>query len=218
MEELIYIGFAVLVTIFLTTLFCRWQLAHKNRISIGTLLAGIFCGAIITTTLTPVLDAGLGAFTHEYWANIITGYQRQISTVCFGWLSGSCFICIVPALGAVVYFQRATRQSVKPVIVASILLAVFATWSYFNFLGVRSTNPTAACVNTLRMIESAKEQWALENNKTTNDIPTWKVLSPYFGRPGETNNLPRCPLGGEYIIGKIGEPPKCSLGGYHVLE
>ena len=215
MEALIYVVFAIVVTFLLTTFLCRQQLARKNRISMGTPLLGIFCGAIITTVLMPVLDAGMGAFTHEYWANIITGYQRSVLTVCLGWLSGLCFICIFPASGVVIYFQRATRQSVKPIIVISILLLGFSTWSFFSFLGVRNTNATGACINNLRIIDAAKEQWALENKKTSIDVPTASDLRPYLGR---SRDLPRCPLGGEYIFGKIGEPPKCSLGGAHALK
>jgi general secretion pathway protein G len=62
----------------------------------------------------------------------------------------------------------------------------------------------------LRQIEGAKEQWALEKGKTTNDIPTFADVAPYMKLPIV------CAEGGTYTVGKIGEPAKCSIGGKHV--
>jgi hypothetical protein len=70
-----------------------------------------------------------------------------------------------------------------------------------------------ACINNLRVIDGAKQQWGLEHYKTTND-PTWDDLRPYFSRGGK---LPVCPHGGTYTIGRRNENPKCSYPG-HTLE
>ena len=84
-----------------------------------------------------------------------------------------------------------------------------------NFIRARASSSSNACVNNLRVIAAAKDQWALENNKTTNDTPTWDDLRPYFGRA--TNQPPKCPDGGIYTLGKVGQNPTCSLGGSHSL-
>lgn len=71
----------------------------------------------------------------------------------------------------------------------------------------------SACQNNLRQFDGAKEEWALEHNKTTNDpAPTMDDLRPYLGR-GTNGTLPTCPFGGEYILGRLDEPTKCSLSG-----
>jgi hypothetical protein len=77
------------------------------------------------------------------------------------------------------------------------------------------------CINNLRIIDAAKNEWALAENKTTNDVPTWEDLKPYLERDPErnkpfvkfdpNNNLPICPSGGIYTIGKVGEPTTCSF-------
>lgn len=81
-----------------------------------------------------------------------------------------------------------------------------------------NTRPAAApCVNNLRLIDGVKQEWALENRKTNHENPSWEDLRPYLIR-SETNWMPKCPNGGKYILGRIGEPPRCSLGGdYHKL-
>jgi hypothetical protein len=82
--------------------------------------------------------------------------------------------------------------------------------------------PYYACQNNLRMIDGAKQEWCLEQHKSTNDIPTWKDLAPYLPIKSHHQNasgaLLVCPDGGTYIIGKVGELPKCSIGGYHSLD
>jgi hypothetical protein len=75
------------------------------------------------------------------------------------------------------------------------------------FVRARETRSTNACINNLRQIKGAKEQWALENNKHSNGIPTGAELSVYLGN----NKMPECPLGGTYIIGRVNEDPQCSL-------
>ena len=61
-------------------------------------------------------------------------------------------------------------------------------------------------------LEGAKQQWQLEHNKTTNDIPTLDDLKPYM-KLTSRSEIPPCPQGGTYIPGRVGEPPRCSLGG-----
>jgi hypothetical protein len=90
-----------------------------------------------------------------------------------------------------------------------------------NFVKPLSTSPYNDCINNLRVIDAAKNEWALVNNKTTNDTPTWEDIrryvqdeeraKPYLKLTPESD-FPKCPSGGTYTIGKIGEPPTCSLG------
>ncbi|MGA2279410.1 MAG: cell division protein ZapB [Verrucomicrobiota bacterium] len=79
----------------------------------------------------------------------------------------------------------------------------------------QSMSPAAqlnTCINNLRQIDAAKQQWALENDKTADAIPSAQDLLPYL------SNLvfPVCPSGGTYTINAVGVPPTCSVPG-HVL-
>jgi chromosome segregation ATPase len=79
----------------------------------------------------------------------------------------------------------------------------------------QSMSPAAqlnTCINNLRQIDAAKQQWALENDKTADAVPTAQDLLPYL------SNLvfPVCPSGGTYTINAVGVPPACSVPG-HVL-
>ena len=69
-----------------------------------------------------------------------------------------------------------------------------------------------ACINNLRQIDAAKQQWALGNAKTTDDVPKAQDLLPYL----KDGIFPVCPDGGNYTINAVGELPICSIQG-HVL-
>jgi len=62
----------------------------------------------------------------------------------------------------------------------------------------------------MRRIDAAKVEWALEHNAKTNDVATVSDIKPYLKLDAK-GNLPKCPSGGIYTIGKIGEPVTCSL-------
>ena len=63
-----------------------------------------------------------------------------------------------------------------------------------NFIHARLAKASNACVNNLRQIESAKEQWVMENNKRPDDIPPATEIVAYF----KDHRLPACPEGGTY--------------------
>ena len=110
----------------------------------------------------------------------------------------------------------ATHMFKKAIIALAIAAFVFVILA--NFVRARSTSSCAACINNLRQFESAKQQWMLENRKTTNDVMTLEDARPYLGR-GTNGVLPVCPSGGTYILGRIGETTRCSLGGpQHTLQ
>lgn len=68
------------------------------------------------------------------------------------------------------------------------------------------------CINNLRQIDAAKQQWALEHNKPAQAIPAALDLLPYF----KDGVFPVCPASGTYTLNAVGEIPSCSVTG-HVL-
>jgi hypothetical protein len=79
-----------------------------------------------------------------------------------------------------------------------------------NFVKARAVSQQNACVNNLRQLDAAKNEWALEKGKTNGAVPTKEDLLPYL------RSWPVCPAGGTYTINAVGVPPTCSIPG-HVL-
>jgi hypothetical protein len=72
---------------------------------------------------------------------------------------------------------------------------------------------TNVCINNLRQIDGAKEQWALEHKKQGADTPTEQELSPFL----RTGRL-LCPAGGTYSINAVNERPTCSIPKHRLPE
>ena len=84
-----------------------------------------------------------------------------------------------------------------------------------NAAVARANAQRNACINNLRQIDGAKNQFALEKGKALGAAVTEADIKPYI-KLDANGNLPKCPAGGKYTIGKVGEPPTCSIAG-HVL-
>lgn len=62
------------------------------------------------------------------------------------------------------------------------------------------------CINQLRQIDGAKEQWALENRKRSGSVVVVSEVDGYI-RGGHLT----CPGGGVYNYGAVDSPPTCSI-------
>lgn len=150
------------------------------------------------------------------------------------WLAGLMVIYIfsagpvtrwAPAVGDAIY------EPLRPVARSGALGDMLRSWIYLWGSGTprwgltRSYHLSAACCSNLSHTSLAKEVWAEEFGKTTNDVPTWLELRPYLNLDRSVNSAvwrngrPICPRGGVYSIGRVGDPPKCSIGARenHVL-
>ena len=79
-------------------------------------------------------------------------------------------------------------------------------WWYDYVPFASRPRPRNPCINCLRQIDSAKQQWALENKKKSLDVPTGSEVAIYF----KNNEMLRCPSGGKYVIGAVKDNPICT--------
>jgi hypothetical protein len=122
---------------------------------------------------------------------------------------------IHPAMAQRIKYFSANRFAILFVTAVLIFGAAVVVLVSQNFIH-SGTTPGNGCINNLRQLDGAKEQWQLELHKSTNDVPTWDDIRPYVGR-GAEGTLPTCPMGGKYTLHKLGQKPTCSCPG-HVLR
>jgi len=77
---------------------------------------------------------------------------------------------------------------------------------YYNPHGYRN-----ACIANLKQIHGATASWAQENKKTNSDTLTTTDL---YGREAYIREEPKCPQGGNYVIGSVQQKPCCSISGH----
>ncbi|MDB6109241.1 MAG: hypothetical protein JWR69_991 [Pedosphaera sp.] len=83
-----------------------------------------------------------------------------------------------------------------------------------QFQQANAQNHANACINNLRQIDGAKQQWALEHTKQPNAIPTLADIQPYLANKGAGMI---CPAGGSYTLNSLQAAPSCSVPG-HVIQ
>jgi hypothetical protein len=74
------------------------------------------------------------------------------------------------------------------------------------------TSPANACINNLRQIDGAINEWALEKSITNGTVVTENDITNYI-KLNRFGKIPSCPSGGKYTYGKVGDKPQitCSL-------
>jgi len=73
------------------------------------------------------------------------------------------------------------------------IIGLLAAIAIPNFLRARSTSQQNACINNLRQIDAAIQQWALQSGANESTPVTSSGIQPYLGR-GSGGTLPWCPL------------------------
>lgn len=113
---------------------------------------------------------------------------------------------------------RSTRNAGFTLIEIMIVVAIIgllAAIAIPNFVHARTQAQTNACINNLRQIDGAKQEWGLENKQAATVTPNSSDLQPFMGR-GLGGTLPSCPLtnnsfAGSYTIGDLQTAPTCKL-------
>ena len=110
------------------------------------------------------------------------------------------------------------------IMIVVAIIGLLAAIAIPNFVRARTTSQKNACINNLRQIDGAKQQWALENKATTNAQPASSDIQPYMGR-GQNGTLPSCPsdssttFATSYTIDTVQNPPSCNIDtANHVLK
>jgi hypothetical protein len=98
-------------------------------------------------------------------------------------------------------------------IIVLVCIIGFFVWAATpNFVNRNRRSPANTCINNLRQIDAAANEFARERGKTNGEpINFPDDLTPFI-KLNENGKIPPCPSGGIYTIGKVGEPPTCSLG------
>ena len=102
------------------------------------------------------------------------------------------------------------------IVIVVAIIGLLAAIAVPNFAQARQNARRSNCINNLRLIDAAKQQYALENNADETASPAEADILPYL----KGGAMPTCPAGGTYSLNAVNVVPSCSKSGapdLHVL-
>ena len=103
------------------------------------------------------------------------------------------------------------------IMIVVTIIGMLAAIAIPNFIKARSTSQMNACINNLRQIDEAIQQWAMENKQAPTAPVVFSDLSAYM------KNSVICPAGGttfgnSYTIVDVSTKPVCQkVSSTHIL-
>lgn len=109
--------------------------------------------------------------------------------------------------------NRKSGFTLVEIMIVVAIIGLLAAIAIPNFVKARATAQKNSCINNLRQIDGAKEQWALEKRVSTGANIVEDEVNEYL--KGEQE--PICPAGGDYTYNVVGTNPTCSNTNGHTL-
>jgi prepilin-type N-terminal cleavage/methylation domain-containing protein len=111
--------------------------------------------------------------------------------------------------------NRKAGFTLVEIMIVVAIIGLLAAIAIPNFVKARTTAQKNACVNNLRQIDGAKEQWALETRAAETATPGDADVQGYLKNGANIV----CPSGGaaatfaaSYTVGNLQTAPVCQIG------
>lgn len=115
--------------------------------------------------------------------------------------------------------SRTSGFTLVEIMIVVAIIGLLAAIAIPNFVRARTTSQQNACINNLRQIDGAIQQWALEQKQAATATVTTANVLPFLKAP------PICPsagtggsFGASYDLVDVATPPTCKIvAATHVL-
>lgn len=128
------------------------------------------------------------------------------------WLAEAAWwVRLIPERGLEMKIRHSSGFTLLEIMIVVTIIGFLAGLAIPAFMKSRSRAQTTRCIDNMRLISGAKDQWAVENFANNGDTVLISDVDVFFKR-----GFPECPGGGSYSIQVVGQDPTCTITG-HVL-
>lgn len=124
--------------------------------------------------------------------------------------------------------SRKSGFTLVEIMIVVCIIALLAAIAIPNLVRARLTAQRNSCIENLRQIDAAKQQWALETRQPGNATPSYAAVDDYLNRgqrPQFSNGIISCPASGttgfanNYNLNPVDVSPTCKIvPATHVLD
>jgi prepilin-type N-terminal cleavage/methylation domain-containing protein len=114
--------------------------------------------------------------------------------------------------------SRKAGFTLVEIMIVVAIIGLLAAIAIPNFVRSRSTAQANTCINNLRQIDGAKQEWALEKGQVGTATPAQADIGPYLGRAGSVTEAGiNCPIdptktfATSYTINACNVAPLCKI-------
>ena len=105
--------------------------------------------------------------------------------------------------------NRKSGFTLVEIMIVVAIIGLLAAIAIPNFVKARTTAQKNACINNLRQVDGAKEQWGLEKKVSATAATVATEVDEYI-----KGGAPKCPAGGTYTYGAMNVNPVCTITGH----
>ena len=106
--------------------------------------------------------------------------------------------------------KKSAGFTLVEIMIVVAIIGLLAAIAIPNFVRARATSQMNSCINNLRQMDAAIQQFALETKQATGGTVTTANIAPYI-KLNSSSSIPGCPGNGTYTLTSNTNSPACSL-------